>query len=184
MNGEEEFEEKQYLGSNKLGLAIRMLLAVFCFVGYYWSENPKPVDIGVITIGSYPASDLPDSGRVFFLLGLLTLLLSLVLLFILHIHIRVYSNYMLIDGFFRSRRVKIDFHSIRSVKKVKLKNTFLNSPTYNLYRKGSIRFFSSGTELVELRDRDGMIYRIGTQHARELCRIISKKIEQKAIYQK
>lgn len=173
---EPEFEEKQYLGSNKLGLVIRLLLALFCFIGYYWSENPKPVSFGVIQIGSYPAENLPDSGLVFFLLGAFLLLLSVILLYILHIHLRVYNNYILIDGFFNSRRVKIEVKAIQSLRKIRLKNTTLNSPSYNLYRKGIIRFYSSGNEVIELIDKDGLTYRIGTRHSRELAAIISQKL--------
>jgi hypothetical protein len=175
---EPEFEEKQYLGNNKLGLVIRLLLALFCFIGYYWSENPKPVSIGVIQIGSYPVENLPDSGLVFFLLGAFLLLLSVVLLYILHIHLRVYEDYLLIDGFFNSRRVKIEMKAIRSLRKIRLKNTLLNSPSYNLHRRGVIRFFSSGNELIELIDKDGLIYRIGTRNSRELARIIAQKLNQ------
>ena len=171
-----EFEEKQYLGSNKLGLVIRLLLALFCFIGYYWSENPKPISIGLIKIGNYPAENLPDSGLVFFLLGAFLLLLSVVLLYFSHIHLRIYSDYLLIDGFFNSRRVKIEMKAIRSLRKVRLKNTLLNSPSYNLHRKGVIRFYSSGNDLIELIDKDGLIYRIGTRQCNELVRIISQKL--------
>jgi hypothetical protein len=31
------------------------IIALFCFVGYYWSENPKPVQVAIFKIGHYPA---------------------------------------------------------------------------------------------------------------------------------
>ena len=36
---ETEFLEKQYFGLNKMSLARRMSLALFCFTAYYWREN-------------------------------------------------------------------------------------------------------------------------------------------------
>jgi hypothetical protein len=173
------FEEKQFLGHNKLSIVIRLLLAMFCFVGYYWSENPKPVEVAFIKIGSYPAEALPNSGQMFFLLGVLILVISAALLYILHIHTRVFDHYIILDGFWRARRVKIDLHNIVSVKKLRLKPGTLRSPAYNLHRKGVIRFFSSGNELVELRDKDGIIYRIGSQRATELYRILNQKVKKR-----
>lgn len=171
------YEEKQYLGHNKLSIVIRLLLALFCFVGYYWSQNPKPVEVAFFRIGSYPAEDIPNSGQMFFILGVLILAISAALIYVLHIHTRVYSDFMLLDGFWMSRRVKIDLNNIVSVKKLRLKKGTLRSPAYNLHRKGVIRFFSSGNDLVELRDKDGLIYRIGTQRAAELVRILSTKVK-------
>lgn len=171
------FEEKQYLGHNKLSIAIRIILALFCFIGYYWSENPKPVEVAFIRIGSYPAEALPNSGQVFFILGVLILALSAALIYILHLHTRVYNDYMILDGFWRARRVKIDLGNVVGIKRLKLKPGTLRSPAYNLHRKGVIRFFSSGNELVELRDKDGIIYRIGSQRAQELYRILNQKVK-------
>jgi hypothetical protein len=175
-----EFEEKQYLGHNKVSILVRLLLALFCFVGYYWSENPKPVEVAFFRIGSYPAEGLPNSGQMFFILGILIIAISAVLIFVLHIHTRVYSDYIILDGFWTARRVKIDLNTIVMVKKFKLKKGALKSPTYNLHRKGVIRFFSSGLEMVELRDKDGIIYRIGTQRSAELLRILFRKVKNQA----
>jgi hypothetical protein len=174
------FEEKQFLGNNKLSIFIRLTLALFCFVGYYWSENPKPVEVAFIRIGSYPGEYLPNSGDVFFILGVLILAISAALIYILHLHTRVYSDFIILDGFWRARRVKIDLNNIVSVKRLKLKPGTLRGPAYNLHRKGVIRFFSSGNELVELRDKDGIIYRVGSQRAQELYRILSQKVKNRA----
>ena len=171
------FEEKQYLGSNRLSIFVRMLLALFCFVGYYWSENPKPVEVAFIKIGSYPGEALPHSGQVFFILGVLIVLISAILIYVLHIHTRVYEDHLLMDGFWGSRRVKIDLLNVISVKKIKLKQGTLRSPAYNVHRKGVIRFFSSGSELIELKDKDGIVYRIGSQRAGELHKILSSKVK-------
>lgn len=44
------FEEKQYIGYNKWSILWRTVLAMFCFILYYWSENPKPVDVAMVAI--------------------------------------------------------------------------------------------------------------------------------------
>lgn len=168
------FEEKQYLGHNKVSIMIRMTFATLCFVGYYWSENPKAIDISGIHIAPYPAEGLPRSGQLFFALGVLILLLSAALVQVLHIKTRVYSGYLVLDGFWNARKVKIDLRNIHTVKRMRYKKNSLRRPVYNLHTRGIIKFFTSGYEFVELRDKDGLVYRIGSQRASELARTINK----------
>ena len=66
MQDEKLFEEKQYIGYNKWAIIWRTVLALFCFILYYWSENPKPVEVAVIQIPSSPVGE--DSGQLFFLM--------------------------------------------------------------------------------------------------------------------
>ncbi|MGZ3884541.1 MAG: hypothetical protein ACXVPQ_04030 [Bacteroidia bacterium] len=176
MEAELLFEEKQYMGHNRLSIIWRMLFALFCFLGYYWSENPKPVKVAMFYIGSYPVQDIPNSGKIFFLLGLLLLVLSALLTFILHIHVRVYKDYMVIDGFWTARRVKIDFSSIASLRKARYKRNIFRPAVYNLHSKGIIRFYTSGEEFVEFKDRSGFIYRIGSQRSAEMYQLIRKQL--------
>ncbi|MFI5149375.1 MAG: hypothetical protein ACHQRM_06540, partial [Bacteroidia bacterium] len=106
MTGEVLFEEKQYLGYNKYSMIRRTILAIFCFVLYYWSENPKAVSVGSIDIGPYPVRTIAGSGQLFFLLGLGILLLSIILLFVLHLHTRVYADGILLEGPWQSKTVQ------------------------------------------------------------------------------
>lgn len=162
------FEEKQYMGHNRLSIMWRMLLALFCFIGYYWSENPKPVHVSVFYIGSYPIQHIPNSGKIFFMLGLIILIISTALTFILHIHTRVYDGYMVIDGFWNSRKVKIDFGTLNFIRKGRYKKNVFRRAVYNLHSRGVIRFYTSGEEFIELKDNAGFTYRIGTQRSEEL----------------
>ena len=171
------FEEKQYLGHNKFSIIIRMGLALFCFIGYYWSENPKPVDVSGIHIAPYPVSSIPQSGQLFFIVGMLILLISALLVLVLHIQTRVYDSYILLDGFWNARRVKINIKNIHTVKKMRYKKNSFRRPVYNLHTRGIIKFFTSGNEFVELRDKDGLIYRIGSQRAAELAKTIAKLLD-------
>ena len=105
---EVEFLEKQYFGLNKMSLARRMSLALFCFTAYYWRENHE------------------KSGELFFFLGIAILVISVLLVFILHFETKVQNKSIILDGLWTSRKVKIDLGSIRSVKRVKYSKYILN----------------------------------------------------------
>ncbi|MGL4599144.1 MAG: hypothetical protein ACRCYO_16610 [Bacteroidia bacterium] len=167
------FEEKQHHGLNRHSLLRRLLLSVFCFVAYYWSENPKPVDLDLIHIGEYPGRD--HSGQLFFVLGIAILVLSGLLLFVLHMKTEVYENVLLLSGFWGARLVRIDIQGIESARKVRLKASFFNRPVYNLHSKGRIRFYTYGADAIEITMRDGLIYRIGTQRPEELLLVVCSK---------
>ncbi|HEU4719044.1 MAG TPA: hypothetical protein VFU15_14470 [Bacteroidia bacterium] len=167
------FEEKQFIGMNRHSILRRLLFSVFCFVAYYWSENPKPVNLALFRIGEYPGKD--HSGQLFFVLGISILFLSALLLFIIHMRTKVIPTAIIIDGFLSARKVRIDLSGISEVKKIKLKPSFFNRPVYNLHNKGRIRFYTHGNEAIELLTRDGIIYRIGTQRPDELKRAIEEQ---------
>jgi len=172
MQDEILFEEKQYIGNNKWAIIWRTVLAMFCFILYYWSENPKAVDVSVIEIPSSPVGE--DSGQLFFLMGIFLMFLSLILIFVLHIHTKVIGNSLILDGLWTSRKVKIDLGSIVEIKKVKYSTYLLNRPVYNLHFKNKIRFFTQGNDALELTDKDGLKYRIGSQKADELFNILTR----------
>ena len=153
-----KFSEKQYLGLNKMSFIRRMALAIFCFVAYYWSENHE------------------KSGDLFFSLGIAILVISALLVFVLHFETKIINGSIILDGLWTSRKVKIDINSIKSCQKVSYSRFFLNRSVYNLHYKKSIRFFTRGTDAVELTDQDGLIYLIGSQKAEELDRVINEKL--------
>lgn len=171
------FEEKQYHGLNKHSLVRRLLLAVFCFVAYYWSQNPKPVNLELFRIGEYPGRD--NSGQLFFILGLAILFLSALLLFILHMKTTVKEGAVFIDGSLSSKKVRVDLKGIASAKKIRFRPSIFNRPIYNLHTKGRVRFYTYGNEAVEMTTRDGLIYRIGTQKPDELLLVLEKYIIKK-----
>ncbi len=173
MEDEILFEEKQYIGYNKWAIIWRTVLALFCFLLYYWSENPKAVQVGnTIQIPSSPVGE--DSGQLFFLMGLILMCLSLILIFVLHLHTKIVGNSLILDGLWTSRKVKIDLNNIVDVKKVKYSKYLLNRPVYNLHYKNKIRFFTQGNDAVEITDKDGLKYRVGSQKADELINKITK----------
>ena len=153
-----DFIEKQYLGLNKMSITRRISLAIFCFVAYYWCENHD------------------KSGELYFFLGIAIMIISILLLFILHFKTQVKNGSIILDGLWTSRKIKIDTGSIVSAKKVQYSKYFLNRAVYNLHLKGTIRFYTRGIDAVELTDKDGLVYLIGSQKSEELARVIQKKL--------
>ena len=154
-----KFNEKQYLGYNKFSFFRRMILALFCFIAYYWSEGQN------------------KSGDIFFIIGCLVIAFSAVLIFVLHFETKVQNNSLILDGLWTARKVKIDLGSIKEVKKINYSRFFFNQSVYNLHNKGTIRFFTRGKECVQLIDKDGLIYLIGSQKINELIRVLKIEIE-------
>ena len=155
------FEESQHLGYNRLSLLRRMVLALFCFLSFYWSEDTQEA------IGS---------GNLLFILGAAILLVSAVLVFILHFKTKVENGSLILEGLWTARKVKIDMSSIKSVSKIKYSRFFFNRAVYNLHRKGAIHFYTRGKECIELVDKDGLRYLIGSQKPSELLLVLKQQI--------
>lgn len=152
------FEEKQYLGYNKYSNLRRIALGVFCFLAYYWSEGQgRKVEL-------------------LFVMGIGIMILSGLLIFVLHLNTKVISGSIILDGLWTSKRVKIDLGSVVSVKAVPARKFFFSSPVYNLHWKGNIRFYTRGKEAVELIDRDGLRYVIGSQMSGQLVQILQQEM--------
>ena len=153
-----QFSEKQYLGLNQMSITRRIVLAIFCFFAYYWSENHD------------------KSGELFFFLGISILLISIILVFVLHFETKISNKYLVLDGLWTARKVKIDLNGIVSCEKIKYSRYFLNRSVYNLHYRGSIRFFTRGNDAVKIQDKEGQIYLIGSQKNDELVRVILSHI--------
>lgn len=154
MKNEIQFEEKQYLGYNPLSLFRRLFLSLFCFALYWWKVHNN------------------RNGDLFFWLGVGIIAISIILLFILHIRLTVNHHSIILDGLWTTRKVKISLNDIVKAERRKYSRYHLNNPVFNLHFKGTIRFYTGGNDAVELTDRDGQIYLIGTQRPTELERII------------
>jgi hypothetical protein len=154
------FQEKQYLGYNKYSLMPRLVLTLFCFIAYWWTEHR-----------GHP-------GNLFFLMGMALLFISIVSMFVLHLKTTVYRHCIVLDGLWTTRKVKIDLDNIVSVERMRYSKYHLNNPVYNLHLKGTVRFYTGGKEAVEITDHDGLTYRIGTQRPAELEKILKELTEQ------
>jgi len=160
MEGKTEilFDEKQYLGYNRYSNVRRFILGMFFFIAYFWREEHD------------------KNGEVLFLMGVAIMLISVLLMFVLHLHTKVTDHSIILDGLWTSKKVKIDLGSIVSARAVPSRKFLLSRPVYNLHRKGAIKFYCRGKEGVELIDSDGLVYIIGSQMSGQLVELLKELI--------
>ncbi len=153
-----DFEEKQYLGYNKFNLFIRLFIALGAFVSYFVSDSKD------------------ETSNLFLIIGLAILVISVLSFFVLHLKTQVRGDIVELDGFWTTRKVKIDLKNIVKSEVVKYSKILFNRPVYNLHIRGKVKFFTHGNYAVELTDKDGLRYRVGSQRFEELNGIIQEKI--------
>ncbi len=152
------YEEKQYLGYNGLSLLRRLLLALFCFGLYWWKQHNG------------------GKGDLFFLLGIIIIAISIIMLFVLHIKIRVFHSYIELDGLWTSKKVNIDLKQIVKVERTSYSDYHLNNAVFNLHLKGRVHFYTVGNDALQLTPKEGNPYRIGTQRVEEFEKVLRKLI--------
>ncbi|OCX52368.1 hypothetical protein BEL04_12930 [Mucilaginibacter sp. PPCGB 2223] len=159
MSDKPTFLEKQYLGREWIPISIRLVMAIFCFVIYFFT------------------GDRESNTDLLLVVGFGILIISAIMGFLLHFRTRVQNKSIMLDGLWTTRLVKIDLNSIVKVEKGTYSRYFFNNPVYNLHKKGTIRFFTSGNDAIHLTDRDGLEYIIGSQHVNELERAIREEMK-------
>jgi hypothetical protein len=158
MNDQSVFIEKQYLGREWIPITIRMVLAMFCFAIYFFTDGRERNSDLLLVVG----------------FGILTI--SIIMGFMLHFRTKVQNKSILLDGLWTTRLIKIDLNSIVKAEKGTYSRYFFNNPVYNLHKKGTIRFYTSGNDAIHLTDRDGLVYIIGSQKINELERAIKEEM--------
>ncbi|MFT6849769.1 MAG: hypothetical protein ACJATA_000567 [Sphingobacteriales bacterium] len=160
MNNSFLFSEKHFLGRNIYWLNIRLVLAMFCFAAYFFSHGNR--------------------GDLFLVMGFVVLATSVILTFFVHFQTTLSKESLILDGLWTSRMVKIPVTHIKGAKKVKYSKYMLNNPMYNRHMKGVIRFYTYGNYAVEIEDKEGLIYKIGSQRPDELAEKLNILISAKA----
>lgn len=153
------FLEKQYIGRDYIRICIRLVMAAFCFAAYVYER------------------DRDNTQDLFLIVGFGIIGISIILLFLIQYKTVINNKSIVIDGLWTAKKVKIDLNSIVKVRKDTYSNYLFNNPVYNLHRKGSIRFYSSGKDAVVLTDRDGLEYYIGTQRPNEMYLVIQEEMK-------
>lgn len=153
------FLEKQYIGRDYIRICIRLIMAAFCFGAYVYER------------------DRDNTQDLFLVVGFGIIGISILLLFLIHYKTIIDNGSVTIDGLWTAKKVKIDLNSIVTVRKDFYSNYLFNNPVYNLHRKGSIRFYSSGKDAIVLTDRDGLEYYIGTQRPNEMYLVIQAEMK-------
>lgn len=159
MSDKPAFIEKQYLGREFIPITIRLVLAMFCFAAYFFTDERE------------------RNGNLLVVVGFAIIIISIILGFLLHFRIRVQNKSILVDGLWTTRLVKIDLNSIVKVEKGQYSKYLFNNPVYNLHTKGTIKFYTAGNEAIHLTDRDGLLYIIGSQQANEFLRAIKEEMK-------
>ena len=86
-------------------------------------------------------------------------MISLLSFFVLHLKTQIFGNILELDGFWTTRKVKIDLNNIVKYETLKYSKMLFNRPVYNLHLRGKIKFFTHGNWAVELTDKDGLKYK-------------------------
>jgi heme/copper-type cytochrome/quinol oxidase subunit 4 len=159
MSDKSVFTEKQYLGREFIPLTIRLVLAMFCFAAYFFTDERE------------------RNGDLLVVVGFAIIIISIILGFLLHFRTRVENKSVMLDGLWTTKLVKIDLNSIVKVEKGTYSRYLFNNPVYNLHTKGTIRFFTSGNEAIHLTDRDGLLYIIGSKHPNEFLRALKEEMK-------
>lgn len=156
------FHEKQYLGRDYTFISIRLVMAIFCFLVYYWTENRE------------------RNGDLLLVVGCSILFISVIMLFMLHYRTIIHHKAIILNGLWTTRLVKIDLNSITKAEKIPYSKYLLNNPVYNLHRNGTIRFYAGGKDAVKLTDRDGLVYIIGTQQQEILYNAVLSEMKKQS----
>ncbi|MDB4901976.1 MAG: hypothetical protein JWQ63_1257 [Mucilaginibacter sp.] len=153
------FIEKQYLGREFIPITIRLVLAMFCFAAYFFTDERE------------------RNGDLLVVVGFAIIIISIIMGYLLHFRTRVQNKSILLDGLWTTRLVKIDLNSIVKVEKGQYSKYLFNNPVYNLHSKGTIRFYTAGNDAIYLTDRDGLVYIIGSKHVNEFFRAIQEEMK-------
>ncbi|MEO3402675.1 hypothetical protein AAFN85_02165 [Mucilaginibacter sp. CAU 1740] len=159
MSDKSVFTEKQYLGREFIPLTIRLVLAMFCFAAYFFTDERE------------------RNGDLLVVVGFSIIIISIIMGFLLHFRTRVENKSVMLDGLWTTKLVKIDLNSIVKAEKGTYSRYLFNNPVYNLHTKGTIRFFTSGNEAIHLTDRDGLLYIIGSKHPNEFLRAVKEEMK-------
>ena len=154
--------EKQYLGREFIPITIRLVMAMFCFAAYFFTDERE------------------KTGGLLVVVGFAIIIISIIMGFLLHFRTRVQNKSILLDGLWTTRLVKIDLNGIVKAEKGEYSRYLFNNPVYNLHTKGTIRFYTGGKEAIHLTDRDGLLYIIGSQHPNEFLRAIQAEMKSRA----
>jgi hypothetical protein len=150
LNSHRKFEEIQYLGFNTYGTLRRLVLSLLCF-GLYWWKNSNE-----------------KNGDLFFLLGVIILVISAIMLFIKHIIITVEADQLILRSYWSGKIVAINLDDITNAQESNYSKYHFNNPVFNLHLKDTIRFYTGGNQAITLTTKNNSVYRINTAKPKEL----------------
>jgi len=148
------FNETQYLGRNMYGLARRMVIALFCLIAHFITDERD------------------DTAGLFFIVGSATLLLSLILLFVPYYTIKLDQEYLTLKSTGR-KEVKIPLRVITNMEITSYNRYHLNNPVFNVLDIAEYKFYAEGRKALVVNLEGGNVFRIGCRDAA----LLKEKIE-------
>jgi hypothetical protein len=157
------YQERQTLGNVKFWTTRRFVLAIFCFLAYFISED----------------RNREQEAGLFLVVGSGILFISILFIFLTHYRTIIENGSVILSAIYNTKKVKIDLNSIVSSEITQYSPFMINNPVYNLHTKGTIRFYSYGKYAVKLTDKDGLVYLIGSQDPIEFDSMVKSIINKK-----
>jgi len=152
-----KFREVQYLGRNMYGLSRRLIMAIFCYIAHFYSEEKGNIE------------------GIFFLVGSIITLVSFVLLFIPYYTIELKEDVLLLKSL-QKKEVSIPLNVIRKADVCVYNRYHLNNPVFNVFNEKEFRFYAEGRKALLLNLEGGNILKIGVKKADLLYSEIKKSI--------
>lgn len=157
------YQERQTLGTSKFWTTRRFVLALFCFIAYFISEE----------------RNREQEAGLFLVVGTGILFISILFVFLTHYRTVIENGSVILSAIYNTKKVKIDLNSIVSSEITPYSTFMINNPVYNLHKKGTIRFYAYGKYAVKLTDKDGLVYLIGSQDPIEFDSVVKSIIKKK-----
>jgi len=150
------FKENQNVGFNGFSILRRMVLAIFCFIAYYYSEGRE------------------ENADLLFLLGIILLIVSGILLFIVHLRTRIDETKVLIKGLLSSKSIQIKKDDIIEYELINYPGGLFEPYTFNLHNDGMIKFYTHGNYAMKIITKDNNTFVIGTNKPIEFIAALKK----------
>lgn len=153
-----DFDERQYLGYNKSSLSLRLAMSLFCFILAWFSDSPF------------------INGDLLFLLGIIILAVSIILLFVTHLRTQITPDKMILTRLLGTAKIELDLKNVVKAEKVVYSKYLIDYPVYNLHSDHQIRFYTGGSDAVQLQMNDGLTYIIGSSKPLEFIDALRERV--------
>jgi len=152
-----KYDEKQTLGYNSYSTSRRMVLAIFCFVAYYYTENRS------------------QDADLLFVVGIFILILSIALIFVTYLRISLTDTEIVLSNLWNNKKIRLPFSEIQSMETSVYSKYHLNNPAFNVHQDGQIKFYAAGSLAVKIALKNGENYLIGSYHPDRIIQIVKEQ---------
>lgn len=155
MNKEILFKEVHYLGRNSYGLSRILIMMIFCFIAHYYSEEKGNIE------------------GIFFIVGNIILLLSIVLWFVPYYTIALKKDTLLLISS-RKKEVQLPISAMTKIELGVYNKYHLNNPVFNVLNDEEYCFYAEGRKALLLNLEGGNRFKIGMKYPENLYTTLKK----------